>query len=61
MLAETVERVQPQIPVERVWIVTNAAQAEGVRKACPDVPQEQILIEPCARNTAACVALAAAT
>lgn len=61
MLAETVARVQPTISIEQVWIVTNAAQADGVRAACPDVPEEQILIEPCARNTAACVALAAAT
>lgn len=61
MLAETVARVQPTIPFDRIWIVTHAAQVDGVRTACPDVLDEQILIEPCARNTAACVALAAAT
>lgn len=61
MLAETVARVQPLIPIERVWIVTNAAQVDGVREACPEVPADQILVEPCARNTAACAALAAAT
>ena len=59
MLAETVRRVQPLIPIERVWIVTNAVQAEGVRQACPELQPHQILIEPCARNTAACVGLAA--
>lgn len=61
MLAETVARVQPLIPAERVWIVTNALQEAGVREVCPDVPADQILVEPCARNTAACAAFAAAT
>jgi mannose-1-phosphate guanylyltransferase len=59
MLAETVRRVDPLIPPERVWVVTNAVQAEGVKLACPDLPSDHILIEPCARNTAACVGLAA--
>jgi mannose-1-phosphate guanylyltransferase len=59
MLAETVSRVQPLIPLERIWVVTNAVQAEGVRLACPDLPHDHILVEPCARNTAACVGLAA--
>jgi mannose-1-phosphate guanylyltransferase len=61
MLAETVARVQPLIPVSRVWIVTNALQEAGVREACPSVPADQILVEPCARNTAACAAFAAAS
>lgn len=59
MLSETVQRVDPLIPPERVWIVTNAVQEAGVRAACPEVPADQILVEPAARNTAACVALAA--
>jgi mannose-1-phosphate guanylyltransferase len=59
MLAETVARLDPLVPAERVWIVTNARQVEGVIAACPGVPREQILVEPCARNTAPCVGLAA--
>lgn len=59
MLAETVARLDPLVPPERVWIVTNARQVEGVRAACPEVPAEQVLVEPCARNTAPCVGLAA--
>jgi len=59
MLAETVARLDPLVPPERVWIVTNTRQVDGVRAACPDVPTAQILVEPCARNTAPCVGLAA--
>jgi len=60
MLAETVGRLDPLVPLERTWIVTNAQQVEGVRAACPGVPTSNILVEPCARNTAPCVGLAAA-
>lgn len=60
MLAETVGRLDPLVPLERTWIVTNAQQVEGVRAACPDIPASNILVEPCARNTAPCVGLAAA-
>ncbi len=59
MLAETVQRLDPLIPLARTWIVTNAQQVEGVRQACPDIPLQNILVEPCARNTAPCVGLAA--
>lgn len=60
MLTETVERLDPLIPSERIWVVTNAAQVEGIRECCQELPPENILIEPCARNTSACVGLAAA-
>jgi len=59
MLAETVERLDPLIPSERIWIVTNAAQVDGIRACCPELPDANILVEPCARNTSACVGLAA--
>jgi mannose-1-phosphate guanylyltransferase len=60
MLAETVDRLDGLIPPERTWVVTHALQADGVRKICPGLPADNILIEPCARNTAACIGLAAA-
>ncbi|HEX9793716.1 MAG TPA: mannose-1-phosphate guanylyltransferase [Planctomycetota bacterium] len=60
MLAETMARLQPLVPPERTWVVTNSAQAAGVREVLPDLPAGNLLIEPCARNTAPCVGLAAA-
>jgi mannose-1-phosphate guanylyltransferase len=59
LVAETVGRLDPLVPLERTWIVTNAQQAEGVRAACPELPAGNLLVEPCARNTAPCVGLAA--
>jgi mannose-1-phosphate guanylyltransferase len=52
LLRDTVERLQPLIPPESVWVCTTAALAEPVRRALPEVPPEQILLEPEGRNTA---------
>ena len=60
MLAETVARLDPLVPPERTWVVTNAQQVQGVRRACPALPVDNILVEPVGRNTAPCAALAAA-
>jgi mannose-1-phosphate guanylyltransferase len=60
MVAETVARVRAAIPPERIWVVTHRDQADGIRGAIPQVPAAQIVAEPQAKNTCACVALAAA-
>ncbi|MBL7007876.1 MAG: NTP transferase domain-containing protein [Planctomycetes bacterium] len=59
MVAETALRLDPLVPPERTWVVTNRLQVAGVRAACPELPAGNIIVEPCARNTAACVGLAA--
>ncbi len=59
MVAETALRLDPLVPPERTWVVTNRLQVDGVRTACPELPPENVLVEPCARNTAPCVGLAA--
>lgn len=59
LLVETANRLKPKVPADQIWVVTNAVQADGVRDALPWLNQEQLLIEPCARNTAACIGLAA--
>ena len=59
MLQQTVRRNVPLIPADRTWIVTNAVQAQATAEQLPDVPHENILVEPCGRNTAPCIGLAA--
>lgn len=44
---------------QNTWIVTNATHAAETAKQLPDVPARQILLEPCGRNTAPCIGLAA--
>lgn len=60
LLTATVKRLAPLVTPDRVFIVTGAHLAEGTLKAVPDVPRAQILCEPAARNTAPCIAWAAA-
>lgn len=59
MLQTTVDRCLPWIPLSRVRIVTNAVQAAEVARELPDLTPSQILVEPCGRNTAPCIGLAA--
>jgi mannose-1-phosphate guanylyltransferase len=59
MLEQTVARLRPLIPPERIWTVTNAEQAAAVRKQLPAAARKRILIEPAGVNTAAAIGLAA--
>lgn len=60
MIQNTISRLQPLIPYENIFIVTNKAQIEPLQMQVPQVPPENLLAEPFGRNTAPCVALAAA-
>jgi mannose-1-phosphate guanylyltransferase len=59
MLEQTVARLRPLIPAERIWTVTNAEQTTEVRKQLPAAARRRVLTEPIGRNTAAAIALAA--
>lgn len=59
MIQKTVSRISPVVNAEDVFVVTNSDYADIVRQQLPDIPQENILSEPCARNTAPCIGLAA--
>ncbi|QDT53367.1 Mannose-1-phosphate guanylyltransferase [Caulifigura coniformis] len=60
LIQSTSDRCIGWIPAERQWVVTNEAQAAETRRQLPELPTGHVLVEPCARNTAPCVALAAA-
>jgi len=59
MIQNTIARLQPSIPFERIYIVTNHSQVPGLREQVPQVPPGNIIAEPFGRNTAPCVALSA--
>jgi mannose-1-phosphate guanylyltransferase len=60
LIQNTFGRLQPLVEPEHVLVVTNEAYVEKTREHLPAVPPENILGEPVARNTAPCIALAAA-
>ena len=59
MLQDTVQRIGGLIPAERIVIVTGREHAEAIYQQLPEIPRENILIEPIGRNTAPCICLAA--
>lgn len=60
MLQSTVDRIEKLIPAERVWVITNDRYVDLVQEQLPNVPKTNIVGEPVGRNTAPCVAAAAA-
>jgi len=59
MLQQTVARLKPFIPANRIWTVTNAEQSTSVRKHLAASARKHILAEPVGRSTAAAISLAA--
>ena len=59
IIRETVDRIRPLIPADRILIVTGRSHAAEVIRQLPEIPTENILIEPIGRNTAPCIGLAA--
>lgn len=54
----TVDRLKPICPVENMWVVTNEKYIGIVKEQIPEMPIDNILAEPEARNTAPCIAYA---
>lgn len=54
----TYDRFKGIADAQNVWVVTNAKYVDIVRQQLPDIPVENILAEPTARNTAPCIAWA---
>ena len=54
----TVERFLPVCAPDKFWVVTSEKYVDIVREQLPDIPVDQILAEPEARNTAPCIAYA---
>ena len=59
MIQMTVDRLLSKIKIEDIFIVTAASQVELTKQHLPDLPAENIIIEPFGMNTAPCIALSA--
>jgi mannose-1-phosphate guanylyltransferase len=58
LLRNTFERIRPLVPPERVFVLTERSHAAGVREQLPEVPAENVIVEPIRRGTAGSLALA---
>ena len=59
LIQQTVDRLGPVLPPERIWILTNGHLRDEIVRQLPEVPKRQILAEPAQRNTAPAIGLAA--
>ena len=59
LLQMTYDRFAKIIPAENIYIATNEKYADIIKEQLPQVPEEQVLLEPARRNTAPCIAYAA--
>jgi mannose-1-phosphate guanylyltransferase len=59
MLQETVQRIAPLVPLSRLFVVVSKDHAQRVVEQVQGLPAENLLVEPCRRDTAPCIGLAA--
>jgi mannose-1-phosphate guanylyltransferase len=59
MLCQTVNRLGELVPNDRRLIVTNRRLESAIHKQLPELPASAVVGEPCKRDTAPCIGLAA--
>src|SRR5271156_5763356 len=60
LLQGTFDRIEAQVPPERIWVLTGGGHRDEANKRLPEVNASQIVGEPMGRDTAACIGLGAA-
>ena len=55
MIRHTVDRILPLIPCDRIFIGTNIVQVQSIKKELPFIPEENIIVEPVFKDTAAAI------
>ncbi len=61
LIAETVDRLEGVIPVERIFVSTTENYLEPIRSLLPGVPRENYIVEPEGRGPTVAFALLAST
>jgi len=56
LIRQTVDRVLPLIPIEKVFIITVKGYADETLRHIPELPPENLILEPEGKNTAPCIA-----
>lgn len=60
LIERTVERIHCQFPYERIFIITTDDYVAPIRSMLFSLPPENVISEPCGRDTAPCIVYAAA-
>ena len=59
MIQMTWKRINKLIPSDNIFIVTNERYKGAIKEQIPSIKDENIILEPCSRNTAPCILLSA--
>jgi len=59
LLEDTVERLTPIVALKRILVLTNAGLADAIHELLPDLPRDNIVVEPKPVGTAAALTWAA--
>jgi mannose-1-phosphate guanylyltransferase len=59
MLRTTVDRIADVVPPDRLWPAVGAGLVPAIRAELPEIAERNYVVEPCQRNTAPCIGLAA--
>lgn len=59
LLQLTADRFKAICPTGNIWVVTSKKYHDLVKEQLPEIPESNILLEPCMRNTAPCIAYVA--
>jgi mannose-1-phosphate guanylyltransferase len=59
LLQDTVSRIQRITPLEKILISIGAEHFEIARQQLPQIPEENFIVEPIGRDTAACLGFSA--
>ena len=57
MIQMTVNRIKPIITMDKIFVCTVSSYVDLVKEQLPDLPLENIIVEPENRNTGPCIAL----
>src|SRR5262249_27219649 len=60
LLQMALDRMEAQVQPERTWVITSDSHKGEVAKQLPSLSINQIVGEPCGRDTAPCIGLGAA-
>src|SRR5438067_11332035 len=60
LLVETYERLLRSAPPERIWLVGGRLHERSMRELLPQLPSENVIVEPIARDSAGAIGLAMA-
>ena len=59
MIQLTVDRISGFIPIENIYMVTSVGYVTTIKEQVPQILEENLIIEPMAKETAACIGYSA--